>query len=740
MHRPSFSSLRPEWRARLRRGLDGWQAAVTRAAGQAADAAPAPLELGPLGQELSAAILGQKKAVSEAFAGALALVPRWKDSLERGRASWDEFLQVEFFAFADYLAEYFASGDPAYKKLLLGEKLKSLYDAEADDEAREAQTRAVDAAEREALAAVLRPRCSQAAFDLFSAELASVHALLEARTSKTQRVLLVGDCLFLDVVPFVVADLLAAGIKMLPDYATSKNPLELGDQLRKLSTKKFDLIFFSPFSYDFVPEYSQLSEWRQALRGGDAVRAAVEALWKDTRSTLDLVADLFDAPIHVHNSAAIVRDANDAKRLVKQRLTASVRGVARRHVSGLLDAYVRQKNGEGLKHLFVLDEAGLAQRFGEHRAGAFYYSSAMQHPSVFGTVLAPRYVDLIFVNAHLAKKKLVVCDLDNTLWKGVIGEGAVEQHHDRQSILKGLKAKGVVLAINSKNDPARVHWTGATLSEADFVSSAISWEPKVQGMKRIQSDLNLKMKDFVFIDDRPDELELMRMTYPEVLCLDATDERTWRRFEMWRDALEDDVEMDRTEMYRQREQRKAFVKEDVVSDEERVKLLRSLGLKLTITRAQPGDLKRVAELINRTNQFNLEGSRTTFREVQAWQQSPNHVVLLGQTADRFGEMGTTCVAVARIDGEQMQLLPFVLSCRVFGYSIERGVMNHLKTLAARAGVRRIVGRYVQTPQNAPCKDFLADNGFAPAAEGWVCMIDAASSTPPEAEWLQVAVA
>ncbi len=713
VHRPSFLSVRP---------------------------AASALDFGPLGLELSAAISGAQKDVSEAFAGALTVVPRWKESLARGRASWDEYLQVEFFAFADYLSEYFASGDVAYKKLLLGEKIKSLYDPEADDEAREAQTRAVDAAEREALEAVLRARCSPAALALFSAELGSVHALLEARTNKTQRVLLIGDCLFLDLVPFVVADLLALGIKVLPDYATSKNPLELGDQLRKLSGKKFDLVFFSPFTYDFAPEYSRLAEWRHALRGEEAVRVVVDAVWKDTRGTLDLVADLFDAPIHVHNSAAIVRDANDTKRLVKQGLTGKVRDVARRQVSDRLDGYVRQKNAEGLKHLFVLDEAGLVRQFGEHRAGAFYYSSAIQHPSVFGSVLAPRYVDLIFVNAHLAKKKLVVCDLDNTLWKGVIGEGAVEHFHDRQRILQGLKAKGVVLAINSKNDPARVHWTGATLSEADFVSAAISWEPKVQGMKRIQSDLNLKMKDFVFIDDRPDELELMRMSHPEVLCLDATDERTWRRFEMWRDALEDDVEMDRTEMYRQREQRKAFVKEDVVSDEERAKLLRSLGLKLTITRAQPADLKRVAELINRTNQFNLEGSRTTFREVQAWQQSQNHVVLLGQTSDRFGEMGTTCIAVARIDGAQMQLLPFVLSCRVFGYSIERGVMNHLKALAGQAGVTRIVGRYVPTPQNAPCKDFLTDNGFAPVADGWVFSVDAAASAPPDAEWLQVAVA
>jgi FkbH-like protein len=219
-----------------------------------------------------------------------------------------------------------------------------------------------------------------------------------------------------------------------------------------------------------------------------------------------------------------------------------------------------------------------------------------------------------------------------------------------QRILKDLKSKGAVLAINSKNDPANVHWRGATLSDNDFVYAAISWDPKAQGMKRIQADLNLKMKDFVFIGDSEDELELMRMTHPEVLCLDATDSNTWTRIALWKEFLEDDLEMDRTLMYRQREERKAFIKEDASSDEEKAALFAVLRLKLKITRAQPADLKRAAELINRTNQFNLEGSRASFKEVAQWHASPGHVIVTAQTADCFGDMGTTCVAVARLDG------------------------------------------------------------------------------------------
>ena len=693
---------------------------------------------GHASRELCRILCRDREVLAEVFSSALAAMPRWKLHMDRERSQWNAFLQTHFFAFVDYLVEYFRSGDVTYKQLFVGEKIKALYDADADDATRRAQTEAINRAERQGLEAALQAKLSPNAWHLLSSEIDDIHRLLGGEAKKTQHVLLVGDCIFLDIVPVIVGDLLESGIRLVPDYATSKNPLELRDQLRKMSARKFDLVFMSPFSYDFVPAYSQLGNWHTRPMSGRSVRALVERVWRETRATLDLASDLFDCPIHVHNSAAIVREVNASKRMLRLAVTVRRRRAAKQRINELLHAYVAQKNGESFKHLFVFDEDRIAQEFGAWRAGAYYCRTALQHPAVLGRILAPRYTDIVFANAHLAKKKLVVCDLDNTLWDGVIGEGAVTHYHGRQQILKDLKSKGVVLAINSKNDPANVHWRGATLSDSDFVYAAISWDPKVQGMKRIQADLNLKMKDFVFIDDREDELELMRMMYPEVLCLDATDPNTWKRFALWKEFLEDDLEMDRTLMYRQREDRKAFIKEDVSSDEEKAALFAALQLKLKITHAQPADLKRVAELINRTNQFNLEGSRTSFKEVTQWHASPQHVIVTAQTSDRFGDMGTTCIAVARIDDGEMTLLPFVLSCRVFGYGVERSVLNYLKTVATDKGVRRIVGRYVPTPQNAPCKDFLPDNGFHEEGERWV--FDVGTPSPADAEWLQVEVA
>jgi predicted enzyme involved in methoxymalonyl-ACP biosynthesis len=98
-------------------------------------------------------------------------------------------------------------------------------------------------------------------------------------------------------------------------------------------------------------------------------------------------------------------------------------------------------------------------------------------------------------------------------------------------------------------------------------------------------------------------------------------------------------------------------------------------------------------------------------------------------------MGVTCIAVAECAGTQMRILPFVLSCRVFGYGIERSVMNYLKQIARERGMQRIVGRYQATPQNAPCKDFLADNGFVLRDGVWSIEVDAAPLASPP--WLAI---
>jgi FkbH-like protein len=688
--------------------------------------------------ELAHVVRTKAEAIAEAVAQAMEKMPKWQSEYKKYVGTRSEYLALHFQVFPDYAAAYFERGDVTFRHLFLGELIKALYVSDADPKVANEQTNPVLAALQSLVESVFANSLSPEAWTRFARFLDEIAQTLKATDRKIQRVLLVGDCLFLDIVPFIVADLMDAGIRLVPEYATSKNPALLRDELRTHSAKKIDLVFFSPFSYEFSLEYTQLLDWRNSLTTKSALSELVQRTWDDTRRTIEVLADLFDCPIHIHNSAAVVREQNLAKRVVKAGATARVRSFARDKINALLSAYIHERNAESFQHLFLFDEQRSMEAVGEIEAGSLFYKTPLHHPAVLGKLFSRQYVDLIYVNAWLIKKKVVVCDLDNTLWEGVIGEGAVTHYHDRQLILKSLKSKGVLLAINSKNDPTNVHWRAGTLTDDDFVCAAVSWEPKVHGMQRIQSALNLKIKDYVFIDDREDERELMSLAYPDTLCLDGSDARTWRRMALWEQLLEEDHDMDRTQMYKEREARKAFIQDDISSPEERADLFRSLELQLTIQSAQAIDLKRITELINRTNQFNLEGSRTTFREVSAWHKSPDHLILLGQTGDRFGDMGTTCIAVVECNESEMRILPFVLSCRVFGYGIEQVVMNRLKQIARQKGLARIIGRYQATPQNAPCKDFLADNGFVNKDELWSFDV-AAGPELPDPVWVKITI-
>ncbi len=675
-----------------------------------------------------------RQQVAEVFAHALSHSERWQPVLDKAQSNWGAFLEEEFFAYVDYLAQYFATGDTTFKYLFLGEKLKSLYDTSLSQTSRNQVAQQVYQHEKQAFEKLLQPQLGQN-LALLMDELSAIQSLLTTESTHKKRIVFVGDCLFLDIVPFVIGPLINDDISIQVEYIASKNPLQVRDEIKNLAGQKIDLIFFSPFTYEFNPNLNSILDWRRLFDSQQKISADLASAWNETQKTIDVIADLFDCPLYVHNASFILREENAFKRYLKCHLTSRVRHFSQDWLNAAISKHIAHINQQSFEHVFMFDELPFVRKVGDFAAGELIYNSKLQHPSVIGMMFAGKYVDIIYAHTLLVKKKLVVCDLDNTLWDGVIGEGAVTHFHERQDLLKSLKTKGVVLAINSKNDPKNVHWENATLNEDDFVASAISWMPKVQGMSAIQSELNLKMNSFVFIDDRSDELELMRTTYPEVLCLNAKEAKTWARFSCWLAALEDDLEMDRTLMYKQREQRKALVKDDVTSEEDKLKLFAALELKLEIKRPDIADLKRVAELINRTNQFNLAGIRVSLKEINDWYASSDYLILTGRTSDRFGDMGVTCVAIGKMVNKQFELLVFVLSCRVFGYQFEHAVMNHIKRQAAAMGAQKIHAQYIATAQNSPCKNFLTECGFDKQPE-FYCY-DLSQPVVADASWLIV---
>ena len=648
-----------------------------------------------------------------------------------------QFLYRDYGFLVDYLALYFATGDATYRDLYIGDKVRqAFYEPESSVDAQLARRRQIVQADAQGLHALLDGSLDAADLAALDDAMQGIGRILTARAERSLDVLLVGDCLYLDVMAFLVGPCLEDGISINPTLVTTHNPAELRNALRAMRGRRFDAVFFSPFTYEFSPEYCRLMWWHQGASAPARIRALALAAMQNAGTTIDLLGELFECNIFVHNSVNIRRHDSSLADIARNLLSWRARRAGRSIVNAALARHVEQLNAATFPHLFVFDEMALLRQAGETQLGKLFYDHDSRHPAALGRYVADRYRDLLAAQAQLLTKKLIVCDLDETLWKGVIGEGAVEHYIDRQRLLKRLQAKGVVLAINSKNDPKNLHWDGALLGPQDFVSTQVNWNSKVVNLQRIAAHLNLKSKDFVFIDDRPDEREMVRMAMPEVCVLDATDPRTWRRLECWVQALASEQDADRTELYRQKDAREGFLQQQSAAVEDQGQLFEQLGLAVTVREAKKSDMKRVAELINRTNQFNTCGSRTSVQEVGSWLASSQHRILVVDCRDKFGTMGTISIAVVHSLPDRVEIPVFVLSCRVFGYGIERVVVNVVKRMALEAGLP-VVGRYVETSHNEPCRKVYPDAGFGWDDGAWHWKGEGEIQDPP---WLAISTA
>lgn len=677
---------------------------------------------------LAAAIARDRDALSERLFQVVADAPKTATMLEQGGVEF--VLQAEKRPLVDYLALRFKTGDALYEQLYVGEKLKQLHlEPLLDDERRGFRERVADLEQR-AFRDVLAPALSAGDRAALDEVLARMYGTVLAEGRRTARVLLVGDCLHLDVVTFAQPALAAEGITLEPTFATSKNPIQLQREIGALDPTRYCAVFFSPFTYEFVPSLEPFQRLGMAARTPWRAARAAQQAFAQVAPTLRLLAERFECPVIVHNTAQVTRVDGSPRSVARCRLTWPGRRRLAAALNARVEGAVAELNRSTFEHLHVLDETSWLRAFGDARLGRYLHAAEYQHPAVLGQLLADAYVDVIYTVTSLLEKKLVACDLDNTLWEGIIGEGAVRHYLDRQRTLAALRQKGVVLAINSKNDPQNVRFDGGVLGPDHFVHSEINWNSKALNIRRISEALNLKVKDFVFVDDRPDERDLVTRGVPGVTALDATSERTWRRMALWA-QLAQGSETDRTEMYRQyRARQQALEVHDEVDEQA---LLAGLGLVVRLREAEADDVKRVAELINRTNQFNLQGSRTSFAEVRRWFDDPATTILLASADDRFGSNGTVCIAVARRSGDAVEVPVFVLSCRVFGYGIEHAVMNHIKRVVRRDG-ERLVAWLVETPHNGPCRGFLPASGFTREDDRFVYT---GSDVGPDPAWLTV---
>ena len=395
-----------------------------------------------------------------------------------------------------------------------------------------------------------------------------------------------------------------------------------------------------------------------------------------------------------------------------------------------------------LDNLQVVDLASLVSENG--RAALFnpmlYYTASMALVPEGQQALASRIASRIAALCG-KERKVVVVDLDGTLWGGVVGEDGVEgveigesplgrAHADFQRWLKELKNRGVLLAVCSKNDLALAEEVFAArpempLRREDFAAFVANWDPKPRNIAKIAATLNLGLDSFVFLDDRKDVREEVRQALPEVTVPELPDDPAeWTAFLGAMDLFETaSVASDdalRTDRYREEAARQEIRK--IFADE--ASFLKDLAMRAEVLPLDGGTIPRVARLTQRTNQFNVLTKRYGEVELKALAEDPTMVPLVVKLSDRFGDYGIVSVMIGQRQGAALFIDTWLMSCRVIGRGVECFAFNQFVARARELGVKTIIGRYEPTAKNGLVKDLYPKFGFVASVDGsWELDVD-----------------
>ena len=339
----------------------------------------------------------------------------------------------------------------------------------------------------------------------------------------------------------------------------------------------------------------------------------------------------------------------------------------------------------------------------------------------------------------LKRKKCLVLDLDNTLWGGVLGEDGIEgiklggdypgkAFHYWQEALLELSKTGVILTVCSKNNEADVleAWEKnpfMVLKKDNFATWRINWTDKATNIKELAEELNIGLDSFVFVDDNPTERELIKQMLPMV----EVPEFPAQPYELpvfFKDLVEKyfrvysvtSEDKKKTEQYKANAQRAQAQRSFVDFDS----FLESLDIRITIEAANEFNIPRIAQMTQKTNQFNLTTKRYTDADVRQFVEQGWKIWCIS-VADKFGDNGITgCIMITPNDNlndnKGWGIDTFLLSCRILGKGIEIAFAKKILSMLKDNGVESIKAEYIPTAKNAQVKDFYEKCGFACEAE------------------------
>ncbi len=323
--------------------------------------------------------------------------------------------------------------------------------------------------------------------------------------------------------------------------------------------------------------------------------------------------------------------------------------------------------------------------------------------------------------------KCIVLDCDNTLWGGIVGEDGLgglqlgdtfpgRAFQAFQHELQTLKSRGFMLALATKNSEAEVldvfeRHEGMVLTLADIATRQIHWQPKSESIRAIAAELNIGVDSLVFVDDSPFEIAEVSAAFPELRCLQVPEELAELPFLLSESGLFRRVRISgedrqRTEMMQSEAKRRTQLK-----TMDRPQFLASLELRVIFSSVSDDHVTRVAQLTNKTNQFNVTTIRRDESQIRQLVQSPAHDVWAIQVSDRFGDYGIVGVAIVDHGADASTIDTFLMSCRVLGRGVETAFLTAIADDAVARGVTSLVGHYEATRKNGQVATFYADHGF-----------------------------
>ncbi|MFZ5893965.1 MAG: HAD-IIIC family phosphatase [Myxococcota bacterium] len=516
------------------------------------------------------------------------------------------------------------------------------------------------------------------------------------------------------------------------------------DAASRIHASRPDVIVVALQTRDLAPEL-----WtRFAELGAEEIDRCVERVIADFTALIRALRQHSGAHLVVHNLEQPVRPTLGQLDLRSE----FGQHAAIRHINDAIARLARAERG-----VYVLDYDSLVARHGRVSwyDEAKWYSMRMPIAAQNVVLVANEWLRLLHpLCGRLCK--VLVTDLDNTLWGGVVGEDGpngiklgVEYpgatYTAIQRALLALHQRGILLAIASKNnmeDAREVidRHPEMLVRNQHFAALRINWNDKAQSLREIAAELNLGLDALAFLDDNPVERQWVQEQLPEVTVLDLPEDPLG-----WADAVLSAPVFERLQLSAEDRERTKYY----AADRERQELqrgaasledfLRSLELNAEIGPVDVGTLPRVAQLTQKTNQFNVSTRRYTEQALEVMSADPSWQVLWMRARDRFGDHGIVGVSICHVDGDRGSIDTFLLSCRVIGRTLETALLARICEWARERGARRLTGWFRPSAKNAPARDFFPNHGFALVEENegaslW--SLDLGSTAIATPNWIQ----